>query len=131
MTVQAQFLALQTALNAGCTREVYGYAGVPGTNGNPGTKPTKYLLLNVERMYLPANRMTAQNAVTGYRASVRAIDTDENNVRVSLAQAAVVLDEKRVTVSSKSTTPIQHESSDPVAWDDVAYVATDTYTYTH
>lgn len=131
MTAQAQYAAVLTALDTACTKPVYGYDNVPGTNNNPGTRPTDYLLLTVERMFIPASRMSAQSKVAGYRVTVRGVGANANNVRVSLAQAATALNEVRLTVSSKATSPIQHESSQPAEWDDPLYSALDTYTYTY
>jgi hypothetical protein len=131
VTAQAQYAAVLAAVDAACSKPVYGYDNVPGTNNNPGTTPAAYLLQTVERRFAPADRLSAQSAVTGWRITVRAVGADANSVRVSLSQAAAALNEAVLTVGGKQTTPVQHESSLPAEWDDGSYSGLDTYTYSH
>ena len=123
---------MKAALTAVCAATVYEWDEVPGSKGGPtGTEPNQYLMVSVEPRFVPANRMTAQSTVTGWRVIVRSIALKVENVERGLAEASTALNEKRLTVASKATTPIQFESFSDGGWDDNRFVVTAFYTYAH
>lgn len=128
-TEQQHFDAVMAALTAAGARP-YGYDTVP-----PSTV-TAYTLVTVTDRFGGNPRMSAQIGTRGIRVTVRAVGITVKNAREMRDRADVALREQRITVGSHVSTPVQFESSDPVAQDgDVRttglwYSGLSLYTYT-
>ena len=128
---QAHFAAVKAVLVAEFGEHVYDYGTVPGTDGNSGTMPARYLLLTVERRTQPQVRASARTSVSAWRATVRGVGRWlPENARTALAEAAAALNEQRLTIGGQTSTPVQFESGQAPEPDGPEhYSGLDLYTY--
>lgn len=128
---QTHFDAIEAALKVTVGDHVYDYGRVPGLDDNTGTIPAQFALLAVERRFVPASRMSAQTAVSGWRVLVEVVAANyPANVREGLADVASALNEQRLTIGDQQTTPIQHETSEAIVPDGKGWYSGRTfYTY--
>lgn len=106
-------------------KNVYDYGEVPGESGNPGDLPDTYVVLSVERRYVPPSSSGGTN-VTGWRASARYVDTNPVNARRAgaLVRRGFEISRGRgrsITVAGITSTPIAHESTRSVGPDSGRY----------
>jgi hypothetical protein len=123
--------ALLKASNLG--DDVYDYGQVPGADGNDGVMPTAFVLLHIDRRYVPPTRAGGTDR-TGYRASVRFVGTTAHNARVIGGWVNDAFEVtpgrgKRITVGGVDSTPLTHESTTAVESDDGRYSGLVAYTY--
>ena len=107
----------------------YDYGKVPGSDGNAGSLPSIYALVSVERRYNPNLRLSAQAGQAGWRIAVRVVGRTADEARWAMARTADALNEKRLTIAGRSTTPIQFESEQTPELDNGRYSALALYTY--
>jgi hypothetical protein len=119
--------AIKAALSS-MTATVYEYDNVPGTNGNPGSVPARFLILAVERRFGGLLR-SGRTSTSGWRFSLRGVAGNVESVRMMLAEAAALVNETRLTIGGGTTTPIQFESGEAPVFDDGDYSGHDFYTY--
>lgn len=105
----AAALSAAVAANIGAWG-VYGYGEVPGMNGNPGSIPEIYVLLQVERTFLPATRQSRLASRTGWRAVVRGVGSTPTEMRWAMNRIHLSLDSQRLTVDGFTSTPVAFES---------------------
>jgi hypothetical protein len=110
---------------------VYEYGTVPGSDGNAGTLPENYVLITVERRFGGVTRMTAQRGVVGWRITARSVGMSVTNTRLTMLKVATALNEKRLTIDSDPTTPIQFEAEQAPELDSGRFSALSIYTFTH
>jgi hypothetical protein len=92
--------------------EVYEYGDVPGLDGNAGIEPDLYVLLQIERRYLPAAHSPREATRTAWRATIRSVGTTVNECRWVSLKVAQALDSVRLTIGGIESTRIQHETTD-------------------
>lgn len=131
-------VAVKTALDAtlgpdpatGESR-AYDYDDLPGSLGNEGTPPGIFVAISLERRGSLSLRMSARAGTSSWRLAVRSVGMTVDECRWAQHKTAVALNEARLLVGDRRTTPIQYESGDAPAYDDGRYSATDLYVYDH
>lgn len=122
--------ALKAAINARLTpHSTFEYGAVPGLNGNAGTHPSIYALVQVERRSIPTRSAVRRATRTGWRASIRAVGRTPNETRWASQRIAEALDGTRLTVGGFETTPVEHETSDAPALDADRFESLTRYVY--
>lgn len=129
---RAYATAVKAALTAtvGANR-VYDYDDLPGSNGNAGDLPDIFVLVSIERRYNPNLNLAAMAGSTGWRVAVRSVGRTIDETRWAMFKVATALNEKRLTVAAKSTTPIQFESDQAPELDDGRFAALSLWTFAH
>ena len=106
------------------------HSNIPGGNWRPGKKPTELVLLSVDRRIVGARRVTGQAGRSSWRLSVRWASSSENNARLLEYLATQALDETRLVIAAHQSTPLQHESTTPIAFDEGLFSGLTVFTYT-
>lgn len=109
----------------------YDYGKVPGSDGNAGTLPSIYALVSVERRFNSNLRLSAQASQTGWRVTVRLVGRTIEESRWAMNRAAVALNEARLSVEGRSTSPIQFETDQSPELDGGRYSGLSSWTYAH
>lgn len=109
----------------------YDYGKVPGSDGNSGTLPSIYALVSVERRFNSNLRLSAQASQTGWRITVRSAGRTIDETRWAMNRAAVALNEARLTVEGRATSPIQFEVEQSPELDGGRYSGLSSWTYAH
>lgn len=128
----AQFAAIK-ALIPGL--EVYDYGRVPGLKNvsgqlNPGHAPTRYVLLSIERRFVPQEGTRAgRTQRIGYRAALRICAKTPSECRAAAKTVSTALDGAALTVAGAKSTPLHHDSSASPEADDGYYAALHQWTY--
>lgn len=107
--------------------DVYDYGEVPGADGAAGDLPAAFVLLTVERRYVPPNN--GRSAVTGWRITTRHTGSTPANARLVGSWVTTALNEVRLTVDGVQSTPITHESTTAVEKDDGMFSGLSSWTY--
>lgn len=116
---------------------LYSYSEVPGDKNNPieaernKALPNLYAMLTVERKYLQANRRNAQASRTSWRATIRMVGRSVDEALWLDQKVTLALNEQRLVIGGRATTPLQHESSTSPEPDDGRCSGLVIYTYTH
>jgi len=130
MTENEQAAAILAAINAAIAPAVaYEYGKVPGTNGNAGSEPTKYVLVAISRRYVPERRASGEVTVPGGRLSTRYIAKSVADGRTMRQRTTDVLEDKILTTAAGEVGPFVFESGDPFQPDETFQVATDLWTF--
>ncbi|MCD4535644.1 hypothetical protein LRP67_16245 [Nocardioides sp. cx-169] len=118
-------------------RDAYDYGTVPGDK-NAATEslrkaklPDIFAVVSVERRYSPVLRTTAQAGSAGWRVSVRCMGRTVLEAQWAMFHASLALNERRLLVDDKHTTPLQFESDEAPAWDDARFAGLVIFTYAH
>lgn len=121
--------ALTAALTAKVgENRIFDYGMVPGADDNDGTLPPIYVLLSIARRY--AEPTTAgRSPVTGWRVSCRYVGSTVAEARWAQMQVAAALNEVRLSIGGKTTTPITHESSTAIEPDEGMQSGLSSWTY--
>lgn len=119
--------SLAALVPAGVT--VYRKGSVPGSDGNQGTLPQKFVALHLERRYIPASHGSRRRSRSGWRMVVRAVADMPRNAEALLVDCSGIED-AQLTVDGSRSTPVEHESSEAVKADDGKFSAATTYTFT-
>lgn len=107
---------------------VFDYGKVPGADGNAGTLPPIYLLLNVERRATGVYR-AGRAGVSGWRISLRGVGRTVDEARWALNKATVALDEQNLLIGGKTSTPVTFNTSQAVSKDDGRFSGLIAWTY--
>lgn len=108
---------------------VYSYGEVPGMDGNPGVIPGIYVLLTIERRYVPPVRMVARPSRSGWRVTCRGVGRTVNEARRAMNAATNALEDVRLQLGDVESTPLALEVAQSVEPDDGRYSALATWTY--
>jgi hypothetical protein len=119
--------ALTALLPAGVTS--YRKGAVPGADGNSGTLPAKFVTLHLERRYLPPSHGSRLRSRSGWRAIARAVANTTRNADALLDDCSGIEDQ-RLTVEGRRSTPVEFESGVPAAPDDGKFSGSLTWTFT-
>lgn len=119
--------ALASMPPAGVT--VYRKGDVPGSDGNGGTLPQKFITLHLERRYIPASHNSRQRSRSGFRMVVRAVANTARNAEDLLDDCSGI-EGVEFVVDGETSTPVAHETSEVVKPDDGKFSAATTYTFT-
>lgn len=109
----------------------YDYGKVPGADGNPGVLPNIFCLVSIERRFNPNLHLSAQATSGGWRVSVRSLGRTADESRWAMARVTQALNEARVTVEGRVSSPIQFESDQNPVLDDTRYSGLSSWTYAH
>ena len=136
-TPEQHWAAVVAALStAGVALPVYDYGEVPGSQSpagdlNPGTTPTAYGLLSLERRYTPTHvDRVGRTEVTGWRVSLRVSGMSPTEVRVQTGRVFDALSGLVLVITGHRSTPVRHEASTDPAPDGDRYSALEQFTYT-
>lgn len=108
---------------------VYEYGNVPGLDDNDGIQPAIYVLIQVARRKVPSLHSTREASRSGWRVSARAVGTTVNECRWATSRIALALDSQRVTIDGRTSTRLQHETSDDAAPQGDRFEALTRFTY--
>lgn len=117
--------------------DAYDYDDLPGgpqnasEAGRKAALPRLFALVSMERRFNEHLRLTGNATRTGWRLGVRSAGKTADECRGVAFKVAGVLNEGRLVVAERSTTPIQFESSTAAEWDDGRYVASSLWTFVH
>lgn len=130
LDARAHVVAVKAAIKAqsGATN-VYDYGTVPGFDGNSDKAPDNYILITVERRFGAPVRLTTQAGLSGWRITARSVGRSVHNTRLSMFQVATALNENRLPIDGRTTTPIQFESEQPPELDSGRFSGLSVYTY--
>lgn len=109
----------------------YDYGKVPGSDGNRGALPSIFALVSVERRSNPNLRLSANASQIGWRLSVEVVGRTADEARWALHRVSIALNEVRLLVDGRPSTPIQFESDQPPSRDETRYSASSLWTYAH
>lgn len=110
--------------------ECYEHGEVPGLDGNAGSIPDIFALVQVSRRYLPTQQAVRRASRTAWRASIHAVGRTADECRWAMNRISLALDSQRLAVSGRASTPIQHETSDDPGPDGGRFSALVRFTYT-
>lgn len=122
-------------LEAATGLTMFEYGKVPGEKDpagvtNPGTAPTRYGLVQVERIGRPAATMNARTRKTSWRASLRAVGKyTPDNCRSAMA-LLLALENQRLVIDGHISTPVYVEDTEDARPDGNAFSALIRFTYT-
>ena len=130
MTESEQAEAILEALNTALAgRAAYEYSKVPGSNGNTGTEPDKYVVVALSRRYVDSRRAGGSVMLPGGRLETRYVAkslTDARNMR-RLVTAA--LEDVTLTTTAGEVGPFTFESAEAFRPDETYQVGSDTWTF--
>lgn len=122
MTERDRAAAILAAINAAISPAVaYEYASVPGTNGNSGVTPAKYVLFDLSRRYVESRRSSGEVSVSGYRLGTRYVAKSVGDARTMRDRVTAALEDQIIAVGDDSVGPFTFESSDAILPDDGGY----------
>ena len=117
---------LATAL---APHSVYKFGEVPGFDGNPGTTPTMYALVDVQRRsYLP-QKLGGRAGKSLWAVSVRGVGSTVSEVAWLLDRATDALEEKRITLDGHGSTLLTFDTHDPIEPDGGDFSGLVAFTY--
>lgn len=119
---QAIAALLTPVLPTGC--KVYAHGKVPMP------LPQKFVLLTIERAFLPASHGSRLRSRTAWRAYVRSAADSSHNAEDIAAKCSVVLEDSRLVVDGDTSTPVAHDSTEAVRPDDGKFSGMTSYTFT-
>ncbi|GAB7004405.1 hypothetical protein JCM18899A_18780 [Nocardioides sp. AN3] len=134
MSEQDIWDALAALLEAGeLSGLVFDYGTVPGEAGVPGSLPDFYAILSVERRPVPSSKANGADRA-GWRATVRYVDKTTANARlvgywVRVAFESTIGHGKRLSIGGVESTPLTHETTQPVGPDKGRFSGSVTYTF--
>jgi len=129
LDASAHWSAIKALLADTVGDDVYDYGKVPGADGNPGTLPTAFVMLSVDRRFIPSGWLSGRTSATGWRVFCHHVGNTAPNARTVGNWVTAALNEARITVDGIASTPITHETTDPVAVDDGMFSGQSTWTY--
>lgn len=117
-------------LNAALAPAVaYEYGKVPGSNGNPGKEPSKYVLVDVSRRYVDSFRGGGGPSVKSHRLGTRYVAKSGADARTMQKRITDALEGQIVATDVGEIGPFIFESSDAITLTDGFHVGTDTWTF--
>lgn len=107
----------------------YEFGRVPGVDGNKGTQPAIYALLDVQRRPYAPQTLSAHTDVTGWALTVVGVGTTRNEAAWVLGQVTEALEELVVTLDGQESTPLLFDVHDPIRPDGDRQSGRVSYTY--
>lgn len=104
---------------------------IPGTEGNEGKAPPIFATIELERTSPVQKRMTSQAGTAGWMLTVTVNGRTVDEARWALLQVARALNERRLVVEGRTTTPLQYETGNAPTPRGKRYEADALYTYAH
>ena len=95
----------------------------------PSTLPTYYTEVTVTRRFGGVQRNSAQTGTQSYRITTRAVAKTVSNAREMRKRTQAALNEARLTIGGRTSTPIQFETEDVIGPDDGYYSGLTAWTY--
>lgn len=123
--IKARIAATNVALGA----DTYDFGEVPGEDGNPGTIPRIFVLLQVERRYMQNTRGVREATRSGWRVSIRYVGATSNEAKWAGKQVSTAMEAARLDVEGFESTPVEHESTEAVRPDDGMFSGLSAWTY--
>lgn len=130
MNESEQAAAILVALNAALEpAAAYEYSKVPGSNGNAGTEPAKYVVIDLSRRYVDKRLASGEVSVSGYRLGVRYVAKATNDARNMRRIVTGVLEDQILTTDDGEVGPFVFESAEALRPDEGYQVALDVFTF--
>ena len=130
MTETEQATAILSAINAAIAPAVaYEYGGVPGSDGNAGTEPPKYVLVDLSRRYVESFRSGGDPSVLGHRLGTRYVAKNLADARTMRDRVMTALEGQIIATPAGEIGPFVFESSDSFLPTEGFQVGTDTWTF--
>ena len=131
VTEDEQATAILAALNTALAPAVaYEYGDVPGTNGNPGTVPDRYVLIDLSRRYVEGRMISGEPRWKGYRLGTRYAAKVTDDARTMRARVTEALENKTLaTASGGEVGPFVFETAESIRPDDGYQSGADTWTF--
>ena len=96
----------------------------------PSPRPEEYLTVSLVRRFGGERRQCGGIGTTGYRLAVRAVShVYIENVRANLQTASDALENARLVVDGKTSTPLQFETGRPATPDEGWFIGVINLTY--
>ena len=130
MTEEEQADAILAALNDVLTlAKAYEYDDVPGAHGNEGTRPGRYVVIDVTRRYEEKRLGSGEVSVVGGRVGVRYAAKSTNDARNMRTLATAVLEDQILTTDAGEIGPFVHETSEAILPADGYQSGADVFTF--
>lgn len=130
VTEKSDATLVLAALNAALTpAAAYEYDKVPGSNGNSGSRPNKYVVVDLSRRYVEKRSASGEVTVSGGRLGVRYVAKSTNDARNMRALATATLEDQILSADLGEIGPFVFESSEPIAPDDELMSGYDVFTF--
>ena len=94
---------------------IFDFGDIPGVDGNPGTLPRLYGLLECQRMPLEALHASRLATRSAWRVTARSVGSTADEARWVAKQFASAFDSARLTIEGFESTPLFHEETEAVA----------------
>lgn len=108
---------------------IFKFGEVPGADGNLGTVPDRYALLDIQRRPYAPTSLAAHPDVTGWAVSVVGVGRSVSEAAILLDRATGVLEYQSVVIDGHESTPLTFDTLGPVARDGRVFEGLITYTY--
>ncbi|GAA4120485.1 hypothetical protein GCM10022215_24170 [Nocardioides fonticola] len=114
--------------------KVFRFGEVPGADGTPSEvdvveTPAMYALIDIQRDPVTARRLTGGAGRSRWVLSVRGVGGTVAEAEWILTRATVALEETRLSVDGRRTTPLQLDDSRSVRPDDGRFSGLRSWTY--
>lgn len=109
--------------------DVFEFGATPGLDGNPGTEPLIYGLLDVTREVNSFHRLGGVGTARLYRVTARAVASTPGEVRWALERATEAFEDVAFKVGEHDTTPLEFADQDDPNRDKDRYFADVEFTY--
>lgn len=130
MTEKEQATAILEALNSALSPAVaYEYDKVPGSYGNNGSRPAKYVLVDISRRYVEKRLSSGEVSVSGGRLGVRYVAKSTNDARNMRTLATAALEDKILVAAGGEVGPFVFESAEAIVPDDGYQSGADVFTF--
>lgn len=130
MTEKEQATAILAALNAALSGAVaYEYDKVPGSYGNSGARPNKYVVVDISRRFVDKRLSSGEVSISGGRLGVRYVAKSTNDARNMRTLATGVLEDKILITAAGEVGPFVFESSEAIVPDDGYQSGADVFTF--
>lgn len=107
----------------------YRFGEVPGADGNPGTLPDRYALVDIQRRYYRPTKMSARAHRSGWAVTVVGVGRNVDEAAWVLNRATDALEGIRLAFDPLESTPVTHERSDPIQLKDGLFEGRISWTY--
>lgn len=103
---------------------------VPGSVGGPtGTPPSLFVVVHIERRFLPYARVSGENEITGWRATVVGVGSSVANAQLMSMRVTEVFNEAIATIGGTPYGPVQFELEQTPEPDSGKYAGRTQWTY--
>ena len=123
---QTHAAAVIAVLNAALPAAVRAY----DSDAVPTTPPAKYVEVTVSRRFGGTRRSSGNTATGGWRITTRVIDQNSiTNARLTANTVRTALEFVRLSIGTKTSTPVQFETAEVIGPDDGWWSGMTAYTY--